>query len=157
MSERPWIQGYANQKALLDSFFGALEPKKSLVFVYAKRTPLTDDDQWIIVGVGRVTSIGELKEWDYDPPKHDLIRSYLWERSVCHSIRADGGDGVLLPYHDLLARCEKDADIDPHNWYRFRAARVPRRVFRHHRERHVASGAARLLLALLSVKEALAS
>jgi ATP-dependent exoDNAse (exonuclease V) alpha subunit len=138
---------------LLDSFFGALEPKKSLVFVYAKRTPLTDDDQWIIVGVGRVTSIGELQEWDYDPPKHDLIRSYLWERSVCHSIRPEGGDGVLLPYHDLVARCDKNADIDPRNCIAF----VPpeyRDEFSYASE-HVASGSA--IAALLSVKEALAS
>lgn len=153
LSERPWIQGYANQRALLDAFFGALAPQKSLVFVYAKRTPLIDDDQWIIVGVGRITSIGGLKEWDYDPPKHDLVRSYLWERSVCHSIRAEGGDGVLLPYHDLLARCEKDADIDPRNCIAFVPAEY-RDEFSYASE-HVAPGSA--IAALLSVKESLSS
>jgi hypothetical protein len=50
--ERPWIQGHQNQKELLNAFFGALRPQKSLIFVYAKRTPLLDDDQWMIVGVG---------------------------------------------------------------------------------------------------------
>ena len=39
----------------------------------------------MIVGVGRITSIGDLQEWDYDPPKNAPIHSYLWERSVCHS------------------------------------------------------------------------
>jgi len=75
LHERPWIQGHRNQKALLNAFFGALQPQRSLIFVYAKRTPLIDDDQWMIVGVGRVTSIGDIQEWDYDPPKNVAIRS----------------------------------------------------------------------------------
>ena len=52
LERRPWIQGARNQKALLDAFFGALKPEHSLVFIYAKRTPLKDDEQWIIIGVG---------------------------------------------------------------------------------------------------------
>lgn len=149
--ERPWIQGHANQKALLNAFFGALQLKRSLIFIYTKRTPLIDDDQWIIVGVGRVTSIGELQEWDYNPPKNAPIRSYLWERSVCHSIRADGGDGALLPCHDLLTRCENDASFDPRNCIAF----VPeeyRSEFSYASE-HVTAGSA--IAVLLSVKGAL--
>lgn len=151
LESRPWIQGHTNQKALLDAFFGALEPEKSLIFVYAKRTPLIDDDQWTIIGVGRITSIGDLQEWDYNPAKNPPIRSYLWERSVCHSIRADGGDGVLLPYHDLLSRCEKDTTLDPRDCIAF----VPgesRNEFSYASE-HVTQGSA--IAALLSVKEAL--
>ena len=71
------------------------------MIVYAKRTPLIDDDQWIIVGVGRITSIGALQEWDYDPPKHDPIRSYLWERSVCHSIGPTAATGFCF----LITNC----------------------------------------------------
>jgi ATP-dependent exoDNAse (exonuclease V) alpha subunit len=148
---RPWIQGHANQKALLDGFFGALQPSRSLIFVYAKRTPLIDDDQWMIVGVGRVTSVGELQEWDYDPPKDVPIRSYLWERSVCHSIRPDGDDGVLLPYHDLLSRCENDANLDPRDCIAF----VPgeyRTEFSYASEHVSPTGA---IAALLSIKQAL--
>src|ERR1700737_3385090 len=63
LHDRPWIQGHANQKALLNAFFGALQPQRSLIFVYAKRAPLIGDDQWMIIGVGRVTSVGELQEW----------------------------------------------------------------------------------------------
>ena len=151
LHDRPWIQGEANQKALLNAFFGALEPQRSLVFAYAKRTPLLDDDQWIIVGVGRITSIGQLQEWDYDAPEKDSLRSYLWERSVCHSIRPGGGDGVLLPYHDLLARTETDPDLDPRPFIAF----VPtefRDEFSYASE-HVAPGSA--IAALLSVREAL--
>jgi len=150
---RPWIQGHRNQEALLNAFFGALRPQRSLIFVYAKRTPLIDDDQWMIVGVGRITSIGKLQEWDYDPPKHTGIRSYLWERSVCHSIRPDGGDGILLPYHELLARCENNVDLDPRDCIAF----VPeeyRSEFSYASE-HVTPSSA--IAALLSVKEALAT
>lgn len=153
LSERPWIQGEANQKALLDAFFGALQPQRSLVFVYAKRTPLLDDDQWMIVGVGRVTSIGKLQEWDYDASPAGELRSYLWERSVCHSIRPDGDDGVLLPYHDLLNRCDADASLDPRDCIAF----VPeeyRGEFSYASE-HVAPGSA--IAALLSVKQALST
>ena len=82
---------------------------RSLVFIYSKRTPLTDDEQWTIVGAGRITAIGDLQEWDYASTRTiEGLRSYLWERSVCHSIRRDGDDGVLLPYHELLSRCKDD-------------------------------------------------
>ena len=151
LDDRPWIQGHANQKALLNGFFGALKPKQSLIFVYAKRTPLIDDDQWMIVGVGRITSIGDLQEWDYEPPKDAPIRSYLWERSVCHSIRSDGGDGILLPYHELLGRCETDADLDPRDCIAF----VPgeyRNEFSYASEHVTSTGA---IAALLAVKQAL--
>ena len=56
------------------------------------------------------------------------IRSYLWERSVCHSIRPDGGDGVLLPYHELLKRYEKDTDLDPRNCLALVPAEYRRRI-----------------------------
>lgn len=151
LSERPWIQGEANQKALLDAFFSAVQPQRSLIFVYAKRTPLIDDDQWMIVGVGRVTSIGKLQEWDYDGAADGALRSYLWERSVCHSIRPDGDDGVLLPYHDLLARCHAEDGLDPRDCIAF----VPeeyRAEFSYASE-HVGAGSA--IAALLSVKQAL--
>ena len=47
----------------------------SLAFVYAKRTPLKDDEQGIMIGVGRITSIDDLQEWDYEPPDHKGLRS----------------------------------------------------------------------------------
>ena len=150
---RPWIQGARNQKALLNAFFDALKPEHSLILIYAKRTPLTDDEQWIIVGAGRITAIGELEEWDYDPQDHGGLRSYLWERSVCHSIRPDGDNGVLLPYHELLSRCDADTSIDPSDCIAF----VPpeyRQEFSYASE-HVSTGTA--IAALLAIKAALSN
>ncbi|UWR45360.1 AAA family ATPase [Phaeobacter inhibens] len=153
LAGRPWIQGEKNQAALLDAFFGALKPKQSLIFTYAKRTPLIDDDKWMLIGVGRITSVGDLQEWDYDPPNHDGLRSYLWERSVGHTIRPDGTDGVLLPYHDLLERCDNDPGLDPSPYMAF----IPdayREEFLFASE-HVSPGTA--IAALLSIKTALAN
>ena len=136
---------------MLDAFFGALKPKKSLIFAYAKRTPLIDDEKWVLIGVGRITSVGELQEWDYNPPNHDGLRSYLWERSVSHTIRPDGKDGILLPYHDLLERCDNDPALDPSPYMAF----IPdayREEFLFASE-HVSPGTA--IAALLSIKTAL--
>jgi hypothetical protein len=110
-----------------------------------------DDDQWMIVGVGWITSMGELQEWDYDSRAKGSIRSYLWERSVCHSIRQSGDDGVLLPYHELLGRCEKDEDLDPTDYVAFVPSEY-RGEFSYASE-HVTPGSA--IAALLSVKRAL--
>ena len=40
--EDTWIQDHRNQLALLDSFFSALRPRESLVFLYAKDIPLSN-------------------------------------------------------------------------------------------------------------------
>src|SRR6266566_3652461 len=73
-----WVQERDNQLALLDTFFGTLRPEESLCFFYAKRTPLSEQSRRVIVGVGRVTSIGEATEYAYNgqnPP----LRCMLWE------------------------------------------------------------------------------
>ena len=49
-----WVQERRNQLAMLDTFFGAVTPEESLVFFYAKRTPLSDDGRRVIVGIGRI-------------------------------------------------------------------------------------------------------
>lgn len=38
--ESIWVQERRNQLVMLDTFFGAIEPQVSLVFFYAKKTPL---------------------------------------------------------------------------------------------------------------------
>lgn len=49
-----WVNDFVNQQIMLDTFFGALQPEKSLVFLYVKRTPLADDPRRVLVGVGRL-------------------------------------------------------------------------------------------------------
>ena len=63
--ETNWIQERCNQLALLDTFYGALKPQESLCFFYAKRTPLSEQSSRVIIGVGRVLSVGMATEYNY--------------------------------------------------------------------------------------------
>ena len=64
--ETAWIQERENQLALLDTVFGALRPEESLCFFYAKRIPLSEQSRRVIVGVGRVLSVGDVTEYAYE-------------------------------------------------------------------------------------------
>ena len=106
-----WIQNKRNQLVMLDTFFGALEPEVSLSVFYAKRTPLAEDNRRVIIGVGRVKSVGHATEYTYDAP--GPLEGMLWERCVRHSLRPNGNsDGFLMPYHTFLAATEADPTLD---------------------------------------------
>jgi ATP-dependent exoDNAse (exonuclease V) alpha subunit len=108
-----WIQEGRNQRNMLDSFFSAVKPDDSLVFFYAKRTPLVEDPRRVIVGVGRVKKVGDPIEYRHKKDKPvNAISGYLWERGIHHSIRPKGNEGFLLPYHQLLELSETDVNID---------------------------------------------
>ncbi len=112
--DKLWVQERRNQLTMLDTFVGAIEPKESLAFFYAKRTPLTDDSRRVIIGIGRVLKVDPPIEYNYEngaaPP--GAVRCVLWERNLHHSIRSDLREGFLLPYHDLLELAQKDSSID---------------------------------------------
>ena len=98
-----WIQDKRNQLALLDSFFSALQPRKSLVLLYAKDVPLVEErtpGERYLIGAGFVTGVDPVVEWEYSRPGE--LSSVMWERGVAHSIRPTFEDGFLLPYHRLL-------------------------------------------------------
>lgn len=109
--ETKWVQTKRNQLVMLDTFFSALQPQKSLCFFYAKRTPLVDDPRRVLIGVGWVTHVGDAVEYQYSERKqHD---SMIWERAIQHSIRPDFKDGFLLPYHEVLSYLGAHPDQDP--------------------------------------------
>ena len=111
-----WLQDYRNHDALLQCFWNHIKVEESLVFFYAKQIPLVEEiGRRVIVGVGRVKSIGPLTEYAYDGDPAGKIRSYLWERMVTHSIRPDFFDGFLMPYHEALERTENGAAFDLSN------------------------------------------
>jgi hypothetical protein len=110
--ESIWVQERRNQLVMLDTFFGAIEPEVSLVFFYAKKTPLTEDPRRVIVGIGRVVGVGGATEYAYENAAKNALRSMVWERNVNHSIKSEIGDGFLLPYRELLALAESDIDFD---------------------------------------------
>lgn len=95
-----WVFGRQRQEALLTTFFQALTPRKSLVFFYTKEgQPISDAINRLVVGVGRLTKVGSLLEYDSVGTKPVYP---MWDRLVHHSIRPDGSDGFLLPYHAYL-------------------------------------------------------
>lgn len=100
-----WVQNFENQRELLDSFISAIEPNKSLVFFYAKHVPLSDTANRVLIGVGVVKHFYGIKEYNYKP-KIPGKQSYIWERTVEHTVRGnwqDGFDGgFILPYQELL-------------------------------------------------------
>lgn len=109
-----WLQDYRNHRTLLDCFWNHVQPEVSLVFFYAKQVPLVEDTgRRVIIGVGRVNSIGNLTEYEYDGPPGDKLRSLLWERMVVHSIRPDFEDGFLMPYHEALEKSDEGRAFDP--------------------------------------------
>ncbi len=114
-----WVNDFENQQIMLDTFFGALQPEKSLVFLYVKRTPLADDPRRVLVGAGRIKSIGPAQEHEYNGDTQGKLHGLMWERAVSHSIRPDGFDGFVLPYQKLLALAERDGSIDPSQFVAF--------------------------------------
>lgn len=96
-----WVFGRERQKALLDLFFNRLIPGRSLVLFYCKDGhPLGDTISRLVVGVGSINRIAPAKAYDVsDGGKPTYL---TWDRLFSHSIRPDGEDGFLLPYHEYL-------------------------------------------------------
>lgn len=105
-----WVNTLHNQKLINKWFFGQVKPEKSLCFFYAKQVPFVEDQNRIILGVGRVTDIAPEKEYDYKEERK--YRGLIWERAVHHSIRPEFDDGFLLPYHQALKMAEENPDLD---------------------------------------------
>lgn len=75
-----WVQDHHNQRALLDAFFDAVQAERSLCFFYAKQAPMVDDADRVLIGAGRVASVGPIIEYGYSTPRP--IRSYVWDRAI---------------------------------------------------------------------------
>ena len=105
-----WANVYSNQKLILDWFYGYVKPEKSLCFFYSKKVPFVEDQNRVIIGVGRVTQVDPYREYDY--AREEEYRGIIWERSVHHSIRPGFEDGFILPYHQAMKMAEEDPDLD---------------------------------------------
>jgi hypothetical protein len=94
-----WVFSRERQEALCDLFFNRIVAKRSLIFFYTKSGhPLDESINRLIVGVGKIDWIGGLQHYEAsEGPRYPL-----WDRLLTHSIRFDGANGILLPYHDYL-------------------------------------------------------
>jgi hypothetical protein len=96
----PWVFPAARQRELIDACFRRISPGGSLVVFYTKSGhPLGDHINRLVVGIGRIDAMRPTIE--YDAPS-GMPTYPLWDRLISHSIRPDGADGVLLPYHAYL-------------------------------------------------------
>jgi hypothetical protein len=109
--ENSWVQQIDNQKSLLETFISPIQPQRSLVFIYAKNVPFVDTTSRILIGVGHISEIGKLTEYEYDETMPITFRSSLWERPVTHTIREGFDNGFLLPYQEFFKLAEKDDSI----------------------------------------------
>jgi DNA-binding FrmR family transcriptional regulator len=109
--ETGWVQEMGNQKALVDCFFGHVQPEESLCFFYAKQVPFVEDFGRVIIGVGRVKHVGQSTEYRYKT--QGTLRCILWEHMIQHSIRPNFSDGFLMPYHTALEFAAEHPDFDP--------------------------------------------
>jgi len=98
-----WVSNGINQKRIFDYFYQDVKSKESLIVAYAKVVPFIEDSGRVIIGIGRVASVDELKNYDYSktPDDKNKFQSYLWERQIGHTIRADQNDGFLFPFAEI--------------------------------------------------------
>ena len=104
-----WVHEARNQTALLNGFAAHLRPGDSLVLFYAKHVPFVEQTHRILIGVGRITHVGQLIEYERGgdgPP------GMVWERPVQHSIRPPERDGFLIPYHEVARRATENPTLD---------------------------------------------
>ncbi len=95
----PWVFGAKRQEEISELMFSRLTDERSLAFFYTKEgQPVDENLSRLVVGVGRILRVGKLLRYE-STGRHTYA---LWDRIIRHSIRPDGHDGFLLPYHDYL-------------------------------------------------------
>lgn len=104
-----WVHEAENQTALLNAFSAHLREEDSLCIFYAKHVPFVEGTSRVLVGAGRIKTIGKLSEYKR---KGDGPRGMLWERPIQHSIRPNGSDGLLMPYTEVLEKAAEDSSLD---------------------------------------------
>src|SRR5690606_9638616 len=75
--------------------------EESLVFFYAKHSPLSEDPRRLLIGAATVTGISPTGRYRHRADV--LFPAEMWETTIEHSLRPDQRRGFLLPYQALLA------------------------------------------------------
>lgn len=104
-----WVQEINNQKALLNCFFQHLQADSSLVFFYAKQVPFVEESGRVLAGVGKINKI--IPSEAYEGSNNRFGAAY-WEHMILHTIRKDGKNGFLLPYHAAIEYQAEDPSFD---------------------------------------------
>lgn len=104
-----WVQEINNQKALLNCFFEHFQEETSLVFFYSKQVPFVEESGRVLAGVGKINKI--IPSEAYEGSNSRFGAAY-WEHMIMHSIRKDGKNGFVLPYHAALEYQTEHPDFD---------------------------------------------
>jgi len=98
-----WVIHGDNQKSLITRFFHDIEPR-SLVFFYAKHSPLDDfkTEGHLLVGAAQIADLELPRLWETNGPTP--FPNHMWETAVSHTLRPDGTGGILLPVAQLAER-----------------------------------------------------
>ena len=152
-----WVFGRARQERINQYFFDRVKDKKSLVFLYCKDgQPLGNEINRLVIGIGRVEKVGSLQFFESSDTNKKPYP--LWDRLIHHSIRPNGVEGFLLPYHEYLKPTgDNKKEEERHALLRDIAVAVPTEYMRafSYMAEHANSDAALsiLLLVLNSVKK----
>ncbi|MCL2624479.1 MAG: hypothetical protein FWD31_12525 [Planctomycetaceae bacterium] len=99
-----WISHGENQRKASEHFYKGIKNNESLIFPYTKFVPVTDTPGRVIVGVGKITLIGNQINYNYKkgytPTANDAYPAF-WERTIQHTIREDNQNGFLIPFDDI--------------------------------------------------------
>ncbi|MBU3214780.1 AAA family ATPase [Clostridium estertheticum] len=115
-----WVSHGESQKGIFDYFFSGVSPHNSLIFPYYKQVPFIEDNRRVIAGIGNIVSNVEIHEYETDGSSDE--KNYIWETNAAHSIRIDGKDGFLMPYHEISEYVKKHPDTDVSSVTLFEAA-----------------------------------
>lgn len=115
-----WVSHGESQKGVFDYFFSGISPHNSLIFPYYKQVPFIEDNRRVIAGLGNIVSNVETHEYESDGSSDE--KNYIWETNAAHSIRVDGKDGFLMPYHEISEYVKKHPDFDVSSVTLFEAA-----------------------------------
>ncbi|WP_214630355.1 AAA family ATPase [Paenibacillus agaridevorans] len=115
-----WVSHGESQKGIFDYFFSGISPRNSLIFPYYKQVPFIEDNRRVIAGIGNIVSNVEIHEYASDGSSAE--KNYIWETNAAHSIRVDGKDGFLMPYHEISEYVKKHPDFDVSSVTLFEAA-----------------------------------
>lgn len=108
-NKNDWVQEINNQKALLNCFFEHFQEETSLVFFYAKQVPFVEESGRVLAAVGKINKI--IPSEAYEGSNSRFGAAY-WEHMVLHSIRKDGKNGFVLPYHAALEYQTEHPEFD---------------------------------------------
>jgi exodeoxyribonuclease V alpha subunit len=102
--KRGWISEPDRQISLLEQFWQRVKKRQSLIFYYVKENPVLEDETRLLVGIGRVSKIGDMLY--FEEGKNSGYP--LWERHVTQNYPEEG---VRLPYQEYLEQGHDAARI----------------------------------------------